>query len=192
MKGALYMKRIINNLLLVITLMIITIFPTQAFAHTTAQTGSETVKWMLDNYNHAGATNVLYYNSPTLDSTMVSDVTSAASRWSKVTFTESTGNYTGYVNQISDSNSDVAAEFWMFASDSSGHLYNWSININKYLTDQYTSPQRRGVITHEFGHAVGLNDIYNSIGVNMYAYMSGWTAYFPTSYDLIGADEADH
>lgn len=54
-----------------------------------------------------------------------------------------------------------------------------------------TAAQNSQALTHELGHAIGLNDLYsdNNQGKPMYEYSTS-TASFPTSRDIAGATEA--
>ena len=88
-----------------------------------------------------------------------------------------------------DANTSTIAAFYNYSS-ASDHLFAWNIKINLALIGNYTEDQRRGILSHEFGHAVGLNDLQNSsnIGVLMYGYVSNST--YPTGADKTGAIEA--
>ncbi|WP_141201656.1 M57 family metalloprotease [Paludifilum halophilum] len=63
------------------------------------------------------------------------------------------------------------------------------IQINTHYTDSYSSLQRKGVITHELGHAIGLahEDSLGRGGAVMYS-NDGRTVYSPTRDDIAGVN----
>lgn len=123
--------------------------------------GGENVGWSIDENNHTNGTTLTYSFSSSdsnLTSTYKSYVTAGASKWSgTVTITNKTdGSGTGTISTFSDSNSSTIAEFCDYKSDSSGHLTKWKIRMNRAKTVTAKA------LAHEFGHAIGLNDLYES------------------------------
>lgn len=184
------MKRIITKLLAICLLLAL---PSVSFAHS-PNTGGESSKWSVDAKNHAGKTNVTYRIDSTVNSANIDYTKTGAGRWSSssVSFSLASSGYTGVVTQYSDPNASTLAAFSSYVSNTSGHLTSWRIKINEPVFNCYSPTLRYATMAHEFGHAVGLNDLYYSSNTNvlMYGGISGWTAYSPTSYDKTGATES--
>ena len=61
---------------------------------------------------------------------------------------------------------DAWADFNGYSADSAGHLTSWFIRLNSAYLNNITPL----VIAHEFGHAFGLADLYNSSNSNKLMY----------------------
>ena len=149
--------------------------------------GGESIGWSIDENYHTDGTTLTYSFSssdPYLDSTYRSYVTTGASLWSGiVTITnKSDGTGTGEISTFYNPNVGVVAQFYEYSADTSGHLTSWKIQINRAKNVNAT------VIAHEFGHAIGLNDLYEDQNIDklMYGLTSG-TATSPTTSDAWGA-----
>ena len=150
--------------------------------------GGEDVGWSIDEGLHTNGTTLTYSFSSTdtnLTSTYKSYVTSGASLWSgTVTMVNKTdGSGTGLIGTFENWNTSTVAVFCNHQTDSStGHLTYWQILMNRAYT------QSAVVLAHELGHAIGLNDLYESKNSDklMYGYTSG-TATSPTASDKWGA-----
>lgn len=149
--------------------------------------GGEDVGWSIDEGFHTNGTTITYSFSstdPYLTSAYKSYVTTAANKWKNtVTITNKTdGSGTGLISTFHNPNTDIVAVFRNYSANSSGHLIAWQIQMNRAYT------QTASILAHEFGHVIGLNDLYASknSGKLMYGFTSG-TASSPTSSDKWGA-----
>lgn len=149
--------------------------------------GGETVGWSIDEDIHTNGTTLTYSFSTSdsyLSSTYKSYVTTGASRWSgTVTITNKTdGTGVGTISTFYNPNSGTIAQFCQWSTNSSGHLTSWEIQMNR------AKSQSSAILAHEFGHAIGLNDLYADKNVDklMYGYSSG-TATSPSTADQWGA-----
>lgn len=155
--------------------------------YTGTYVGGEDVGWSIDEDYHTNGTTITYSFSstdPYLTSTLKSYVTNGASKWSGtvniVNKTDGTG--TGKIKTYYDPEDGAVAAFRNYIADSNGHLTYWEIQINRAYT------QSAVVLAHEFGHVIGLNDLYEekNSGKLMYGVTSG-TATAPTALDKWGA-----
>ncbi len=199
------MKRITMFKLFVYILTAIFMFQTSpyALAHSSSQEGilnktyhstyggyyigGEHIGWSIDEDYHTNGTTLTYSFSssdPYLSSTYKSYVTTGANKWSgTMTITNKTdGSGTGEISTYNDPNTSTTAKFCEYSSNNSGHLTSWKIKINRAKTVTATT------LAHEFGHVIGLNDLYESQNSNrlMYGYSSR-TVTSPSSLDKWGA-----
>lgn len=196
-------KQIIKSLIFILALILVVQTSPFAYAHPSSQEGilaktyhsgyggyyigGEDVGWSIDETFHTnGATMTYSFSSsdPYLTNTYKSYVNTGASRWSgTVTITNKTdGTGTGLICTYNDPDTYTVAKFCDYSANSSGHLTSWKIKINRAHTVNATT------FAHEFGHAIGLNDLYASKNSNklMYGYESR-TATYPSSLDKWGA-----
>lgn len=149
--------------------------------------GGDNVGWSIDEDFHTNGASLTYHFSNSdsyLSSQYKAYVTNGASKWSgTVTITQkSYGSGTGEICTFYNASSGVYAAFDDYKANSSGHLTSWKIMMNRARALDST------ILAHEFGHAIGLNDLYGSqsTGKLMYGYISG-TATGPTTSDKWGA-----
>lgn len=149
--------------------------------------GGESVGWSIDESYHTNGTTLTYSfltSDSYLNSTYKSYVTTGASRWSgTITITNKTdGSGVGEISTFNDPDTNTTAKFCEYSSNSSGHLTSWKIKMNRAKTVTATT------LAHEFGHAIGLNDLYESRNKNKLMYgISDRTVTSPTSSDKWGA-----
>lgn len=147
----------------------------------------ESIGWSIDESYHTNTLTVKYEVGYLSQSVRYRNyISEGADKWrSLITFTESSSNPVGeiYSKYIHD-NPDAFALFTNPTANSSGHLTSWEIQINDSNSDDISS----AVLAHEFGHVIGLNDLYASNNRNklMYPYEAR-TVSSPTSYDITGA-----
>ena len=175
------------------------------FAHTTSQNGvlaksyisqegykdyyigGEDIGWSIDENYHSEDKYVTYYFriSDNNLNNYKDCVEKAADKWSGIATiafrhnSSGTGEiYTGYAEI------GVVAQFCDYNANKSGHLTSWKMLLNLNNSDYLTET----VIAHEFGHAIGLNDLYASknSGKLMYGYDTQ-TDKKPTESDKLGA-----
>lgn len=169
------------------------LLPANVYAHTSGSTGSENDQWILDINNHAGSKNISYkIDTSSVNTTYAGYVTEGASRWNSVgpvSFSQSSTNFKGEISAYNDPDTSTVAYFGNYQS-SNGHLTSWRIFLNITNLEKKTVEGRKVTMAHEFGHAIGLNDLKdsNNIGVLMYGY-SDRNATYPTAADKAGATE---
>lgn len=197
------MKRLYKMCICVLLVIVLSI---QVAAHSSTQryaidsenppskVGTEEIGWSIDETCHTnGSSSTYYFRTGTFE---LSDVLknvfrSAASMWSSiVTFTESSSQG-GEITAVSNAIYRAAAEFVPISIDSSGHITNWTIQINThwYDTGEDTISQYSTYMAHELGHVIGLNDLSSSANYNkiMCGSADDITATTPRTADLNGA-----
>lgn len=175
-----------------------------AFAHPTSQEGilaetytaqydgyyigGEDVGWSIDEDHHTYGRMITYSFSSEdshLTSTYKSYVENGANKWSSVVkITNKTdGSGQGQIRTVYNPNMNIGAALSGFVVDSYGHFTAWEMVLNRAYTQSAVGA------AHEFGHAIGLNDLYESknIGKLMYGVVSR-TATGPTTSDILGAE----
>lgn len=149
--------------------------------------GGDDFGWRIDEDCHTNGTTLTYSFSPSdpyLTDSYKSYVTNGASKWSGTVsiYEIIDGHGAGTIRTFSDPRINTIAQFINPNIDSSGHLLSWVIEMNR------SKPQSATVLAHEFGHAIGLLDLYGSKSSNklMYGYASGTVTGLTTS-DIWGA-----
>ena len=148
--------------------------------------GGEDIGWSIDENYHTNGTALTYSFSsdPDLNSTYKSHVLTGASRWNGiVTITnKADGSGTGSISTFYNPDTSTVAVFKEYSSNNSGHLTSWKIEMNRAKNVSSTT------LAHEFGHVIGLNDLYDTQNINklMYGYTSS-TATMPSASDKWGA-----
>lgn len=147
--------------------------------------GGEDVGWSIDEKYHTNGTNI-YYTLSKEDNYVAGYkkyITEGAEKWKNlVSIKEGSGSGSGTISTYSDSSSEIAAQACHLKSDSSGHFTSWEIQINRAHTITSTS------LAHEFGHIIGLNDLYEYKNSNKLMYgRESRTVTGPTSLDIWGA-----
>jgi len=150
--------------------------------------GGENIGWSIDEGMHTNGTTLTYSFSstdPYLNNTYRSCVITGANLWNgTVTIINKTdGSGTGIISTANTLNTNVNAAFVGGSVNSLGHLTSWAILINR---SKDVTPT---ILAHEFGHAIGLNDLYESQNYNklMCGVSTYSTATGPTSADIWGA-----
>jgi len=155
--------------------------------------GAEILGYWVDCSNHQ-ANKTFTYAISGLDLNYSTFTLDGANKWSptvNIKYTASAATAQGIVTTYNDKDSPYAAIFTEFSSNSSGHLTSWKIKYNKYFMDSKTPAKSAITAAHEFGHAIGLNDLKGSTNKGQLMYGSeDRTATVPSSKDITGANEA--
>lgn len=199
------MRKSLHNLLILLLLTFIMLkFPQDVFAHPSSQAnvlaqsyhakykgyyiGGERVGWSIDERLHTNGTTITYSfltSDPYLTNLYKGFVTTGASRWRGIVniVNKTDGSGTGKISTYNDPESGVTAHFCEARADRAGHLTSWSIKINRAYQISATT------LSHEFGHVIGLNDLYDESNNNklMYGYSNKVVSY-PTALDKCGAE----
>ncbi|THF84246.1 zinc metalloprotease [Cohnella fermenti] len=186
--------------LLTVMLLISIIMPATVSAHpvgSPCSPGSDTatVGYVVDCFNHQANASFNYRIDSGVTTLYSGYVTTGAANWNAtgiVSISKSiTSTSQGYVYTYTDPNTSYQATFGFITSDSNGHLISWTIMLNKSLMDGYSDAKNKEIATHEFGHAIGLNDLTNFSNSDKLMYsFSSRTASTPTTKDQNGAIEA--
>lgn len=156
--------------------------------------GGEDVGWCAYEERHMNGTYMTYsfqYGNAFLSDENEADTHTAASRWSgTVNFQYVEEDGTIKINMIKMEDEDGEEEVDVLAittpsgSSVNGHPQSWTITLNYYTRDIITP----GVIAHEFGHVIGLKDLYESQNSNKLMYYRKTEAtHSPTASDRWGA-----
>lgn len=158
---------------------------TDVLAHTLNVRGHEDVGWKEIAEGYHSSSTIIRYKFGPFEPSGIKDATRAgAGMWEgTVTIQEDNINYIGIVWSDYYPDASWAAGFHEPKFDSNGHLTSWEIVVNKRYT------VRESTLAHEFGHAIGLTDLFASKNTNklMYGYRPGRTATGPTDFDKWGA-----
>jgi hypothetical protein len=159
---------------------------------TTQRNVGENVGWVIHEYIHTNFHNT----SPILTYRFHSNVTSAhkqltidgARLWTNVGFTvrETNPNSMGLIKSelLPVGGAAKITNRWVDVND---HLISWEVHVTTRSTSQqHLSPQS---LSHEFGHAFGLVDLYDDRNKDklMYHNSTYKTAFAPTTIDRNGA-----
>lgn len=182
-----------KKITILVVFVLILSLTTTIYAHPSSQssiiTWGEDCHWSIDETLHTNGTSFTYRFTAGTSDTYKAAFRSGASKWSgTVSITETTQPTTMIAETYYNPNTYSIAVFTDFVANSNGHLTSWKIRANTYNMDSYTAALKATTLAHEFGHAIGLNDLYyygNSIYL-MYGYDDG-TATSPISSDKNGA-----
>ncbi|MBO0603533.1 hypothetical protein I2483_17850 [Sporosarcina sp. E16_3] len=169
-------------------LLIFSMLPVEkSFAHSCKPWG-ESYGFSIDCQHHTGTDSITYEVGP-MTSAYAGYITAGANKWGTtnvVVFYKS--NSSNYIHTYSDPNSSANAAFYLYSSNSSGHLLQWAIKMNTSNMNNRSAALNNTTMAHEFGHAIGLNDLYNSNNNDllMYGY-SNRTVASPQTLDILGA-----
>ncbi len=144
--------------------------------------GGEQIGWSIDEACHIG-TGAFQYRFINVSSALKEKVRQAASLWSEVAAISESSTAIGEFSSYDDPEDGAAATFAPISRNvATGHLTQWLIGMN--LAYSITTED----IAHEFGHVIGLNDLYDDINDDklMYYHVSS-TATMPTESDVWGA-----
>lgn len=205
------MKRnILKSISFVLTIIIALQISPCIFAHTTSQDGilaktyikekdgwyigGDDVGWRINEKMHCKSTTRISYSfsSSFTNSTYKQYVKDGAAAWKDIVtiatptlFNPVEGEISTYIGTYENKDSDFVAKTHDRKVDGNGHLISWKISINLEKTE-YLSAK---IFAHEFGHVIGLTDLYEPKSSNkiMYAY-STMTVTAPTESDKNGAN----
>ena len=149
--------------------------------------GGEDVGWIIDEEHHTSGTTITYSFSPTdvfLNDTYKSYVIGGASKWSgtMTIINKTDGSGDGLIRMYHEEADPYSALTFYRSFDSNGHLSDWIITMN------HAKPISAVTLAHEFGHVIGLVDLYVTQNTNkiMYGYATR-TATMPNELDKWGA-----
>ena len=155
--------------------------------------GGDEVGWRINENAHSNSTRISYsFSSSFTNSTYKQYVKDGAAAWKDIVtiatptlFNPVEGEISTYIGTYGNKDSDFVAKTHDKKVDKNGHLISWKISINLEKTGFLSAK----IFAHEFGHVIGLTDLYDSKSSNkiMYAY-STMTVTAPTESDKNGAN----
>jgi hypothetical protein len=156
-------------------------------AHTNMQSEiiswGEDIGWNIDEYNHTNGSTVTYDFRNGVLNIYQEATNSGASAWEVVDVVQTSSSPTGEIYAFPDEHTDVLASLQQYTADANGHFTEWLIWINSAL---YVDS---GIMAHEFGHAIGLLDLYEIQNEGMLMYnLYPCSASAPTTMDNRGAE----
>ena len=162
--------------------------------------GGENIGWGADETKHSyigtDLTNPqkVYFKLDTTDICLTDNykemVRQAAQMWSSVIEivelpegASTTGKNVGIINSVSLAAETYIATYTQAITNSDGHLSSWVITLNR------AKNVNAKIIAHEFGHILGLVDLYDNSNNDklMYHAPALSSAQAPTAQDIIGA-----
>ncbi|MBQ2900326.1 MAG: snapalysin family zinc-dependent metalloprotease [Agathobacter sp.] len=183
------MKRI--KIIPVFSIILLFVFVSPVYAHTTSQigvleqtyhtnpnyqdyyVGGEEVGWSIDETLHTNGTSITYsfaITDPYLETAYKVYAIEGASKWNGIVniTNKLDGTGKGIIKTYNEENSGTVDRFRGAYTDANGHLTSWIIEMNRSYNVTSTT------LAHEFGHVIGLNDLYASKNTNklMYGYSS--------------------
>lgn len=146
--------------------------------------GGEKVGWWIDEEIHTNGTTLTYSFSstdPYFTDEYRTAVIEGAELWNGIVdiinITDGTG--TGKITTTYIDDTEMVSQFFECRTETdTGHLVSWTIEINRAKTITPIT------LAHEFGHAIGLNDLYES-------YNSGKLMYWNEARSATGPIAAD-
>lgn len=152
--------------------------------------GGDDVGWRIMEERHTNGFTQTYEFSSSLSNALKEYVRDGAEMWDDVIDIQerTDGSAKGWVYAYRDNYSPAGAEFLAPLSadfvDDYGHLKKWEIEINLAYEDAIDAI----TLAHEFGHMIGLTDLYENQSRNKLMYGTvGRTVTSPTSSDIWGA-----
>ncbi|MBQ4641891.1 MAG: hypothetical protein IJB47_04700, partial [Oscillospiraceae bacterium] len=192
----------VKSLIIVLTVVVLLTSVSVVFAHPSSQDGilektyhkvtagsyrdcigGEDVGWSIDECNHTNETYVTYSFNSSMDDLDKVTVINSANLWNGVvTFQHVSQDGAGTVRKTDIAILGLPAMTANFNPDSNGHLNSWEIILNSTVVPQTAT------IAHEFGHIIGLNDLYESKNINKLMYQwDNRTSSLPSASDKWGA-----
>ena len=196
---------------LVLVVLLIGAIAEPVLAHTTSQQGilvkssnagshkyygGEEIGWIINEEGHTNGTELKYRFATNVLNSVKTLVSSGAALWTNTnqTVTISKDNSANGIVEVMDLSSGTVAQTVKQSVDSNGHVTQWVISLNTdYLVMDPDDPPPSHIITkqdvaHEFGHVIGLRDLYDSSNINKLMYSSiDSTATVPNTWDIRGA-----
>lgn len=197
-------------LLLVVLLFVLPPKGIEAHPEETCRAGGEEIGWKIGcggGYGHIGPhERRMAYDMSKLPAEYQSIVVEGAKRWNDtgiVDFREAAVGQksTGTMDVYNDEETSVIAAVWVqinyedhfnrYGNYRTNHIKSWEMKFNLAQTTHRSFEENAAVAAHEFGHTIGLHDLYEKHNSEklMYGYMTP-AQHSPTKKDIEGALEA--
>lgn len=146
--------------------------------------GGEAVGWCAYEKAHTNGSFMTYSVNDGVDDSTKNIISIAANQWSSVvTFHQMDVGGVGLIIMDDELPDNVAAAAKHYNVAPDGHTYDWEIGLKPEVS---MTPK---IIAHEFGHIIGLTDLYTTENRNklMYYKDTEGTATAPAALDIWGA-----
>lgn len=205
------MKKRILIAILLAAMVLLSVYNSNVLAHNSSQNGvieksptagthayygSEEIGWIINEEGHTNGSTLQYKFQSGLSEEVKGLVMNGAQKWTNTHETVTISINPSAIGTVKTKSlsENVFAQTVKSGADANGHLTSWRIEINtKHLILDPSDPPDEVVtastIAHEFGHVIGLRDLYQSYNINkiMYGYQTPNQASVPHTQDIRGA-----